>query len=89
LAFAVDGWNSGAVNSYLSVTVHYATKDFHICRHMHDLYRIRKSHTAGYIKEAFKFRKLLIFIIGNGRNVVKAASMSINWSRILCLTAID
>ncbi|XP_076284838.1 E3 SUMO-protein ligase ZBED1-like [Lasioglossum baleicum] len=93
-ALTTDGWTSRAVQSYLSLTLHYTTTNFEIRRYMLNLHYLPKSHTSIYIQKTLvnllsswginSMDKEIVFTTDNGRNLVKAIKLNKKWSRMPC-----
>ncbi|XP_076281274.1 E3 SUMO-protein ligase ZBED1-like isoform X2 [Lasioglossum baleicum] len=97
-AFTADGWTSRSIESYLSLTVHYISKDFKMCHFMLNLTELTESHTAEHLETVLltslrtwelnsnsnTLNKPLFFVTDNGHNIVKAIDSQENWKRIPC-----
>lgn len=51
LFFTTDEWTSRAIESYLSLTIHYITSDFNMHYFMLNLHQVKQSHTTENIKK--------------------------------------
>ncbi|XP_076619869.1 uncharacterized protein LOC143341124 [Colletes latitarsis] len=92
-AFTTDGWTSRAVQSYMSLTVHYITPEFELKHYILDLEHVPEKHTHKYIQSTIlnslqtwniDIEKPAFFTTDNGRNMAKAINTYEKWTRIPC-----
>ncbi|XP_043262245.1 E3 SUMO-protein ligase ZBED1-like [Colletes gigas] len=92
-AFTTDGWTSRAVQSYMSLTVHYITPEFVLKHNILNLEHVPEKHTHKYIQStifnslqtwSIDIEKPAFFTTDNGRNIAKAINTYEKWTRIPC-----
>ena len=95
LAFTTDGWTSRSISNFISLTVHYVTKEFQSRKFTLAMSHMSETHTSKNLHEFLQATidewelgygkiKSIIFTVDNAANIVAAIRMGTSWTRIPC-----